>query len=46
MELGYVFPGPGNGTVHGEASVTVEIEVALFSKSVEFNVEKDVAAPA
>lgn len=46
MELGYVLPGPGNGTVHGEASVTVEIEIALFSKSVEFSVEKDVAAPA
>ncbi len=44
MELGYI-SSPSSSEVHGEASLTVEVEIAFFSKSVSLSVEKDLPAP-
>ena len=42
MELGFISPPP---IIHGEASLTVEVEIAFFSKSVTLSIEKDLPAP-
>ena len=44
MELGFISQ-PSGDVVHGEASLTVEVEIAMFSKSVTLSIEKDLPAP-